>query len=108
MSAEAPEIWQSLSLPWGGRWKEESQEHLHDEGLGLLGTRWWWSHLCGSGTSCLPSRMIWDKLFDPSGPQLFSITLWASACYTPPEKDPRPVMNGQADIAAGQVDSIAC
>lgn len=39
MSAEVSEMRQSLSVLWGGRWKEDNQEHLCAEGLGLLGTR---------------------------------------------------------------------
>lgn len=54
MSAEASEMQQSLRLPWGGRWKEETQEHLCAEGLGLLGSKWQLSHQPHSWSSCLP------------------------------------------------------
>lgn len=104
MSAEASEMWQSLRLPGGGRRKEESQEHLCAKGLGVLGTRWWWSHQPDSGTSCLPSRVRGDKLLGPSGPLLFSVTQGASAFCYPPEKGPQAVMSSLADVTAGQMD----
>jgi len=100
-------MWQRLRLLCGGRWKEESQEHLCTEGLGLLGTRWWWwwSHQPGSETSCPPSRATWDMMLSPSGPLLFSVTAEASACCCPLQKDPQAVTSGQADGTAGQTDS---
>lgn len=105
MSAEASEMWQSLRLPWGGRRKKGSQEHLCAEGLGLLGTRWWWSYQPGSGTSCLPCHVTRPKLFGLCGPLLCSVTQGTSACCYPPEKDLWLVMSSQADTTAGQTDS---
>lgn len=104
VSAEASEMWQSLRLLRGGRQKKESQEHLCAKGLGVLGTRWWWSHQPGSGTSCQPSCVRGDKLLGLSGPLLFSVTQGASAFCYPPEKGPQAVMSSLADVTAGQMD----
>lgn len=38
------------------------------------GDKWWWSHQPGSGTSCLPARVTWDKVLGLSGSPLFCNT----------------------------------
>lgn len=67
-------MWWSLRLLWVGRWNGGSREHLCDKELGLLVRRWWWSHQPGSGTSCLPARVTWDKVLGLSWPPLFCNT----------------------------------